>query len=108
VNQTERAGAYTVRLVVDPSTPGANELRLHFLDPGGRFANEVTNATATLTSDGGAPRPLALRLITAGHFVADTDMSTRGPWRLTVDALGAPSPLSATFRFSLPGRGSTN
>jgi copper transport protein len=101
VNQSQRAGTYTVQLLVDPSAPGPNEVHVTFVDPQGLGAAEVVNATAALTGADGVAHPLALRLIAPGHFVSDADLATRGPWSLAVNGSGATSPLSTTFRFRL-------
>ncbi len=101
VNQEQRTGGYTVQLFLDPSTPGANEIHLTFVNPNGLAAAEVADITATLDS---AP-PLAMRLISAGHFVGDTDVPA-GPHRLVVTAPKLSPPLSTTFQFKLrPGSG---
>jgi copper transport protein len=102
VNQDQRVGAYTVQLFIDPSVPGANELHVTFIDDKGLGAAEVTGLSATLAPDrpGAAPAALAMRLISAGHFVGNLDLAA-GPYRLAV-ITAAPSPaLSTTFSFKL-------
>ncbi|MCA1846580.1 MAG: hypothetical protein LC792_25965, partial [Actinobacteria bacterium] len=98
-----RVGAYTVQLFIDPSAPGANQIHLTFVDDKGLGAAEVTSVTATLddhSQDGTPGTPLAMRLISAGHFVGDVDLAA-GPHRLAVNP-AAPSPsLSTTFSFKL-------
>jgi copper transport protein len=102
VNQDQRVGTYTVQLFLDPSTPGANEIHVTFIDDKGLGAAEVTGLTATLTPDGrgAAPAPLPMRLISAGHFVGNVDLAAGG-YRLAVDT-ASPSPaLSTSFSFKL-------
>ena len=103
VNQEQRAGGYTVQLFIDPSSPGANEMHVTFVDPNGLGAAEVTAVTATLAAAGaggaGTP-PLALRLISAGHFVGDTDLAA-GAYRLDVKAPTPSAPIATTFQFKV-------
>ena len=96
VNQEQRAGSYTVQLFIDPSTPGANEIHLTFVNPTDLGAAEVTDITAT--PDSGSP--LAMRLISAGHFVGNTDLAA-GAHRLAVTAPRLTPPSSTTFQFKL-------
>jgi copper transport protein len=96
VNQEQRAGGYTVQLFIDPSAPGANDVHLTFVNPSGLGAAEVTEITATLES-GSA---LAMRLISAGHFVGNTDLAA-GAHRLTVTAPRLSPPVSTTFQFKI-------
>jgi copper transport protein len=103
VNQELRAGPYTVQLFIDPSAPGANEIHVTFIDPNGLGAAEVTAVTTTLQSGaapGAAPARLAMRLISAGHFVGNSDLAA-GPYRLEVNASGPSSPMTTTFSFKL-------
>lgn len=100
VNQEERAGQYSVQLFLDPSEPGANEIHVTFVDPAGLGAAEVAAVTATLSGPGGAAAPLPMKLISPGHFVANSDLAA-GAYRLAVET-AAPSPaLSTSFRFRL-------
>ena len=107
VNQDQRVGAYTVQLFIDPSAPGANELHITFIDDKGLGAAEMTAVTTTITADrpDAAPAPLPMRLIAAGHFVANLDIAA-GAHRLGVTT-APPSPsLTTTFSFKLrAGRG---
>jgi copper transport protein len=101
VNQEQRAGGYTVQLFIDPSAPGANEIHVTFIDPNGLGAAEVTAVTATLAP--GAP--LAMRLISAGHFVGNADLAA-GAYRLDIKAPMLSPPVTTTFQFKLrPGSG---
>jgi hypothetical protein len=100
VNQEQRAGGYTVQLFIDPSAPGPNEIHVTFIDPNGLGAAEVTSVAATLAP--GAP--LALRLISAGHFVGNTDLAA-GAYRLDVKAPTLSPPVSTTFQFKLRAGG---
>jgi len=103
VNQEQRAGEYTVQLFIDPSAPGANEIHVTFVNPQGLGAAEVAGVTTTVTAvtpAAPAPVPLAMRLISPGHFVGNADLAA-GAYRLAVNT-NAPSPvLSTTFSFKL-------
>ncbi|HVW30981.1 MAG TPA: copper resistance protein CopC [Acidimicrobiia bacterium] len=110
VNEEQRAGTYTVQLFIDPSGPGANQVHLTFVDPSGLGAAEVTVVTGTLApaaGGGAAPAPatpaLGLRLISPGHFVADTDLAA-GRYRLDVSAPLSP-PVATTFEFTIRAGG---
>jgi copper transport protein len=96
VNQEQRAGGYTVQLFIDPSTPGANEIHLTFVNPSGLGATEVADVTAALD----AGPPLDVRLISAGHFVGDTTIPA-GAHRLVVTAPKLSPPITTTFQFKL-------
>ena len=96
VNQEQKAGAYTVQLFMDPSAPGANDIHVTFVDPNGLGAAEVTSVTATLA----AGPPLAMRLISPGHFVGSTDLAA-GAYRLDVAAPSLSPPVSTSFQFKL-------
>jgi copper transport protein len=96
VNQEQRAGAYTVQLFVDPSTPGPNEIHVTFIDPNGLGAGDVTAVATTLAP--GAP--LTMRLISAGHFVGNTDLAA-GAYRLDVNAPTVSPPIATSFQFKL-------
>jgi copper transport protein len=100
VNEDQRVGAYTVQLVVDPSSPGPNEIHVTFVDANGLGATEVTAVQATLASGGAPAVPLGLRLIATGHFVANTVLPA-GAQRLVVDVPSVSPPLAATFSFKL-------
>jgi hypothetical protein len=101
VNQEQRAGAYAVQLFIDPSTPGANEIHLTFVDPNGLGASDVTAVTATLTAAGTAASATpALRLISTGHFVGNADLAA-GAYRLEVRAPAVSPPIATTFQFKL-------
>jgi copper transport protein len=100
VNQEERVGPYTVQLFIDPSAPGRNEIHVTFVDANGLGATDVTAVQATLTSGTAPAAPLPLRLISTGHFVANTDL-TAGAQRLAVDVPSVSPPLATTFTFKL-------
>jgi copper transport protein len=100
VNQEQRVGAYTVQLFVDPSAPGPNEIHVTFVDANGLGATDVTAVQATLASGTAPAAPLALRLISTGHFVANTAL-TAGAHRLAVDVPSVSPPQSTTFSFKL-------
>ena len=110
VTEEQRAGTYTVQLFIDPSGPGSNQVHLTFVDPNGLGAAEVTAVAGTLAPAAGGrgapampPAALALRLISPGHFVADTDLAA-GRYRLDVRAPLSP-PLSTTFQFTIRAGG---
>jgi copper transport protein len=105
VNQSQRVGAYTVQLFIDPSSPGSNEIHVTFVDANGLGASEVTALTATLTPDGpgAAPDPVPMRLLSPGHFVANRELAA-GAYRLAVSA-GTPAPLEIAFSFKLRSGG---
>jgi copper transport protein len=102
VNQEQRAGQYTVQLFLDPSAPGPNEIHVTFIDPNGLGASEMTAITTALATGpaGAAPQPLAMRLISPGHFVANTDLAA-GAYRLAVNSASPSPPLATTFQFKL-------
>jgi copper transport protein len=100
VNEDQRAGAYTVQLFVDPSTPGPNEIHVTFVDANGLGATDVTAVQATLASGAAPAAPLALRLISTGHFVANTVLPA-GAHRLVVEVPSASPPLDTAFSFKL-------
>ena len=102
VNQDRQVEGYTVQLFIDPSTPGANEIHVTFVDSRGLGAAEISAMSATLTADGpgSSPAPLPMKLISQGHFVGNVDLAA-GAYRLAVDT-AAPSPaLSSAFSFKL-------
>ena len=100
VNQEQRAGPYTVQLFIDPSSPGPNEIHVTFVDANGLGATDVTAVQATLASGTAPAAPLALRLISTGHFVVNTALSS-GPHRLVVDVPSVSPALATTFSFKL-------
>jgi copper transport protein len=103
VNQEHRAGPYTVQLFVDPTAVGANEVHLTFVDAAGLGASSVPNTRVTVARDGAGPslpQPVAMRLISPGHFVGDTTLPQPGSYRLQVSA-GAD--VTTTFQFRLRG-----
>jgi copper transport protein len=104
VNEEQRVGPYTVQLFIDPSTPGPNEIHVTFIDANGLGASDVTAVMATLASGDAAAAPLALRLISTGHFVANTELAA-GAHRLAIDVPTASPPLTTAFSFKLRGNG---
>jgi copper transport protein len=97
VNQERTVGAYTAQLVIDPTTVGANQLHVTFVNAQGLGAAEVTNTTVTVGQAGAPAEPTAMRLISPGHFVGDVTLPTAGEYRVTVTSGGA----STTFSFHL-------
>ena len=51
-------------------------------------AAEVATVNVALTPPGGRPASLAMRLISSGHFVADTTLPRPGVYRLRVQPGG--------------------
>jgi copper transport protein len=99
VNQERRVGTYTVQLFIDPTTVGDNQVHVTFVNDQGLAAAEVTSTAVSL--DG---QPLAMRLISPGHFVGDTSLPRPGRYRLAVTTPSAPGP-PTTFDFRLFARG---
>ncbi len=100
VNLERHAGTYTVQLFIDPTAVGANEIHLTYVNAQGLGAAEVTNTDVTLRPESGPPQPLAMRLISPGHFVGDATLAP-GPYHLdTSNGQGA----ATTFDFRLKGR----
>jgi copper transport protein len=104
VNEEHRVGPYTVQLFIDPSSPGANEIHVTCIDANGLGATDVTAIEATLASGDAAATPLALRLISTGHFVANTDLEA-GDHRLAVGVSAVSPPLATSFSFKLRAGG---
>jgi len=100
VNVERHVGQYTAQVFLDPSSVGANQLHLTFVDAQGLAAAQVTNASAGLGPVGGGLRPVALRLISPGHFVGDVRLATAGRYRVSISTAGA----RATFTFRLRQR----
>lgn len=108
VNQEHRAGAYTVQLFIDPTRLGANQVHVTFVDAKGLGATEVANASVALGWEGAGLRRLDARLISAGHFVADTVLPGPGRYRLTVASPTISSAPTTTFHFRLRGKASAD
>ncbi|MEA2716444.1 MAG: copper transport protein, partial [Actinomycetota bacterium] len=100
VNMERRAGAYTVQLFIDPTAVGTNQVHLTFVDAQGLGAAEVTNTDVSLGLVSGALEPVAMRLISPGHFVGDVTLPVPGSYRLQA-RLG--SGAGTTFDFRLRG-----
>ena len=99
VNTTKQAGPWTVQLLLDPSTAGANELHLTFTDQAGLAAGKVSNVHGTLTRTDQSTSPAALRLqlLAPGHFAADVTLAAPARYRLAVQAPGR----QITFTFNI-------
>jgi copper transport protein len=97
VNQTARAGAYTVQLYIDPTGVGANEVHVSFVTATGLAASEVANTAVSVTPPGAPPGTLAMRLISPGHFVGDANFAGPGRYEISVSA----APGATTFNFRL-------
>src|SRR5207245_1475242 len=76
-------GQYTAQVFFAPSAVGANQLHLTFVDAHGLAAAQVTNASVSLGPVGGGLRPVAMRLISAGHFVGDVRLPAPGRYRVS-------------------------
>ena len=102
VNLQRQAGPYTVQFFVD-QTAVPNQVHVTFVNPQGLAAAEVANATASIARGGGPPTPLDMRLLSAGHFVADAGSLPAGAYRIEV-AAGGGTPVSTTFTVKLKGK----
>jgi len=102
VNLQRQAGPYTVQLFVD-QTAVPNQVHVTFVNAQGLAAAEVANATASIARGGAPPVPLDMRLLSAGHFVADAGSLPAGTYRIDVTAGGGP-PASTTFTVKLKGK----
>jgi copper transport protein len=97
VNQEKQLGPYTAQLTIDPTAVGPNQFHVTFVNAQGLGAAEVTNSTVGVGRAGAPLDPVAMRLISPGHFVGDTILPTVGAYRVAV-ATGA---ASTTFQFHL-------
>lgn len=97
VNQERQAGSYTAQLLIDPTAVGANQVHVTFVGAAGLAAADVTNADVRVGRDGGTLLPLAMRLISPGHFVGDATLAP-GRYRVAVTAGTGPG-ASTTFTF---------
>jgi putative copper export protein len=103
VNQEHHAGGYTVQLYVDPTALGANQIHVTFVNAKGLAAAEVSTTQVSLgprPAPAGSLQPLAMRLISPGHFVGDTTLPARGNYELAVSTTAAPG-VSTVFDFRL-------
>lgn len=101
VNQERRAGAYTVQLFIDPTAVGDNQVHVTFVNAKGLAAAEVATVNVSLGAT-----PLAMRLISPGHFVGDATLPNPGPYRLAVDPTSGDGGAPTTFDFRLYPRSS--
>ncbi len=101
VNEEGKVGNYTAQLFIDPSTVGPNQLHLTFVDASGLGASDVVNTEVTLGREGATPEPVAMRLISPGHFVGDVTLPSPGDYRLSVALGQGASGPSTTFEFRL-------
>lgn len=100
VNEERPAGAYTVQLYVDPTRVGENEVHVTFVNDAGLAAAEIATVEVALGPAGAEPSPLAMRLISPGHFVGDTTLPAPGRYSLSVTSSSAAG-ASTTFDFRL-------
>ncbi|HEX2736976.1 MAG TPA: CopD family protein, partial [Acidimicrobiia bacterium] len=98
VNQEQHAAGYTVQLFLDPSSVGANQVHVTFVDSSGRAASGVVNATVSLRGPRAAASNVAMRLISPGHFVGDAKFPVAGEYKASVKANPR---IVTTFRFNL-------
>jgi copper transport protein len=104
VNIERPAGPYTVQLILDPSTPGPNQVHVTFVNGQGLGAAEVQSVAVEFGPEGGPTQPIDMRLISPGHFVGDATFPAPTRYRVAVRAnVGGTSP-SATFTFRLARR----
>jgi copper transport protein len=103
VNTSKPVGPWTVQLLLDPSTAGANELHLTFTDKDGLAAGKVSDVKGTLsrTDQPTSAAALRLQLLAPGHFAADVTLAAPARYRLAVQAPGA----QTTFEFDVRSQG---
>ncbi len=104
MNQSRHAGSYTVRLVVNPTRVGANEVHVTFVNSQGLGASEVTTAEVSVGPTKLEGSPIPMRLVSPGQFVGDMTLGVAGGYRLSVTTV-AHSPDSATFAFDVQDPG---
>ena len=102
VSLQRQAGQYTVQLFVD-QTAVPNQVHVTFVNAQGLAAAEVTNVNASMARAGGPLTPLDMRLLSAGHFVADAGSLPAGTYRVTA-AAGGGVRASTTFTVRLKGK----
>jgi cytochrome c biogenesis factor len=103
VSKEQPIGPYTVQLFID-QTAVPNQVHLTFVNSQGLAAAEVTNVDALLAPTGAPATPLEMRLISSGHFVADTGVLRPGRYRIGVD-MRAPVEAATTFNVKLSSKG---
>jgi copper transport protein len=102
VNQERKVGGYTIQVFIDPSTVGDNQVHVTFVNAQGLGAADVTGTDVALGQEGSSLAPVAMRLISAGHFVGDAPLPAPGYYRLSVAAPpGSNGGGTTTFRFHL-------
>jgi copper transport protein len=74
----------SLQAYLDPGKPGRNILHLTWFNPQGAEL-PISTARASASTPAGAAEQLSLTRFSAGHFVANLDLST-GSWSFTVDA----------------------
>ena len=98
VNKQQHAAGYTVQLFLDPSSVGANQVHVTFVNSKGYAASKIVNATVSLRGPRAAASNVAMRLISPGHFVGDAEFPVAGQYVVSVKA----NPhIVTTFRFNL-------
>ena len=106
VNLERRAGPYVVQLYIDPTRPGENEVHVTFVNQAGLAAADVATVDVALAAAGAEPGPVAMRLISPGHFVGDATLPAPGRYSLSV-ATTSGEGASTTFEFRLHEERST-
>jgi copper transport protein len=100
--ETVADDAGTVELIVDPATPGLNDLHVSFFDPSGRprpvDAVQIAVATGTLP-----PRNLEVTAISRDNVTADAaSLPNAGTWLVTVTSVYRGEQAVATFEVNIP------
>ena len=80
------AGGLQFQCYVDPGTPGGNDVHVTAFDAAGDEL-PLSDLVVVLTPEGGDPRALPVKRITAGHFSAPVDLDA-GSYRIDVIASG--------------------
>ena len=79
-------GLGSVQFYVDPTRAGNSEVHATFFDSSGAELRGLEGIVLVASPPGGRePASLGVRLLSAGHFVADADL-TAGRWRFDVTA----------------------
>lgn len=92
----------SVQFYVDPPRVGQAEVHATFFDASGKGVGELDQIVLVASApDGTEPKPVATRVLTPGHFVADLTL-TPGVWRFDVTATNAAGDLLwASFEESI-------
>jgi copper transport protein len=96
-----KVAGVTVQAIVDPTRLGPNEVHLTYVDSSGLASAAFTRVSATLVPPTGASRPVAMRLISPGHFVGDATLATPGRYRLTTSGQSPAGTTATSFAFTV-------